>query len=217
MAANLTWQSCQTCNSHLHSQFAQSCQQRISHEILFSALSLFNHVQYISVNGETPQTLIMKTTGLVKKSTIAAWFNRQLDGNQWSGENSLYLVSDHLLINWSALDTAGKENGGKQKSSDCFILLSFFLTHSGWHSFLHWVLTLQNSLRQYHDQRQKHIPKVLSLCLLFLFHVMIFCYIVFMASEISLSVTNFVIMRNQFLFLPFFGSFLFEFLSHRSV
>ena len=131
MAANLTWQSCQTCNSHLHSQFAQSCQQRISHEILFSALSLFNHVQYISVNGKTPQTLIMKTTGLVKKSTIAAWFNRQLDGNQWSGENSLYLVSDHLLINWSALDTAGKENGGKQKSSDCFILLSFSLTLAG--------------------------------------------------------------------------------------
>ena len=31
--------------------------------------------------------------------------------------------ADHLLINWSALDTAGKESGGKQKSSDCFILL----------------------------------------------------------------------------------------------
>ena len=70
MAANLTWQSCQTCKSYLHSQFAQSCQQRISHEILFSALSLFNHVQYISVNGKTLQMVITATTGLVKKSTI---------------------------------------------------------------------------------------------------------------------------------------------------
>ena len=211
MAANLTWQSCQTCKSYLHSQFAQSCQQRISHEILFSALSLFNHVQYISVNGETPQTL--KTTGLVKKSTIAAWFNRQLDGNQWSGENSLYLVSGYLLINWSALDTAGKERGGKQKSSDCFILLSFSLTLAGILFYTgYWLFktAIANIMIKGKNISQK-------ICLLFLFHVMIFCYIVFMASEISLSVTNFVIMRNQFLFLKFFGSFLFEFLSHHRV
>ena len=128
MAANLTWQSCQTCNSHLHSQFAQSCQQRISHEILFSALSLFNHVQYISVNGKTPQTLIMKTTGLVKKSTIL-----QLDSIvNWMETNEVEKTASTqcLVICWSTGLPLTRPEKKAEENKKVLIALFFFLSFS---------------------------------------------------------------------------------------
>ena len=83
------------------------------------SLLCFSIVPYSSVSPETVIAPKSRPSNLIQSSTGWKPTNR--------AEKELLLrsvrPSHHLLINWSALDTAGKESGGKQKSSDCFILL----------------------------------------------------------------------------------------------